>query len=75
MRKQILKLFLISSFSPSAFLLWGFNCKSTDFDSPIKLAYDFSPPDLEALVMAENENNALNEIAAIDLPVIELIQR
>lgn len=65
--KHLLKLSFCGFFSTST-LLFGAFCGSYEgFDSPIKLAYDFSEiPELDALVIAENSGNSLNEIAIAD---------
>lgn len=68
MQKHLFKLSFYGFFCTSSALFGAFCGCSDDFHSPIKLAYDFTEiPELEALVIAENEKNALNEIAAADI--------
>lgn len=67
--RNYLKLSLSVFCLSSSALFGGFFGSGNEFDSPIQLTYDFSEiPSLEAMVIAQNEGNSSNEIAAAEMP-------
>ncbi len=69
MKKKIIQCALGSLVCVSSIFAGTFSGDASHFNSPIKLAYDFSALlDMEALVIVQNEVGALSEIAAVELP-------